>query len=160
MASYRRCPGVASVRSVLDFAGGSAESPVESIARYALQLLGRDVTPQHPVVIDGRTFRIDLALRDERLAIEVDGRSKYAGADPGQMNAVIMLEKTRAAALNRAGWTIIRLTWPSPPPAPSASTTSTASSKAISARPICTATANLQAPTLQAARLRFHRASE
>lgn len=107
-ASYRFAPGIASVAAIIGDVDGRSESPPESLARYALRRLGFEPVPQLPVHTEGHTYRADLALEKERVIIEVDGAVKYAGADAA---VTVMNEKRRHAALQRAGWVVIRITW-------------------------------------------------
>ena len=59
---------------------------------------------QHEVVVAGKTYRIDLAYPEARVAIELDGsvhlRRDVWEADHGRQNALVL-----------AGWTVLRFTW-------------------------------------------------
>ncbi|WP_040155447.1 type IV toxin-antitoxin system AbiEi family antitoxin domain-containing protein [Mobilicoccus massiliensis] len=142
VAEYRRRPGVGPIRSILAHAQPGAESPAESAARYAMRLAGYAPEAQHEVRVEGRTYRLDLALPDVGIAVEVDGRTKYRiGAHTDltapELRERVMREKARAAALNRAGWSIAASPGRSAsrPGTRCASTTSTASSAAYATAP-------------------------
>lgn len=59
---------------------------------------------QHEVSIDGRTYRLDLAYPDLKLAIELDG-SVHLERDTWER------DHERQNALILAGWTVLRFTW-------------------------------------------------
>lgn len=107
-AAYGRTTGIAAVTGILAHLSELAESPAESLARYAVTRLGYAVTPQRWVRSEDRDYRVDLAVDDTPLLIEVDGWVKYQGPDGSQ---VIMDEKARHASLERSGWKVLRLTW-------------------------------------------------
>lgn len=87
---------------VLALVNGLAESPMESRIRMAL-VLGGVPSPvlQHPVSVDGRRYRLDLAYPGLRLAIEYDGELHRT-----QLRAHADL--LREADLTRLGWTVLR----------------------------------------------------
>lgn len=105
---YRFAPSIPAVTAILAHTDARAESPTESLARHALTVLGYDPVPQLVIRHGGRSYRADLALVDHRVVLELDGAVKYAGPDAAR---TVMNEKTRQAALNRAGWHVVRLTW-------------------------------------------------
>lgn len=86
---------------VLALADPRAESPMESRIRVALVRGGLPPSVQHPVTVDGRTFRLDLAYPSARLGVEYDGRHHR---EPEQA----LDDLQREALLASAGWTIIR----------------------------------------------------
>ncbi|GEM_PF-328358 len=103
-------PGRASVTAMLRHTDARAQSPLESLTRHALTTLGHTVTPQVHVDTEGRGFDIDLVVDD--IAVEVDGLSKYTAAlDARDPVEIIRAEKAREAALVRAGYHVLRLTW-------------------------------------------------
>lgn len=106
--AYRHTPGIAQVMAIIEHVDGRAESPPESLVRYGLTQLGWRPVPQFEIRVDGRRFRSDLALVRERALVEIDGAVKYEGPDA---KSVVMAEKSRHAALRRADWRVIRLTW-------------------------------------------------
>ena len=111
---YTAHPGRAPMTAILDHVDPSAESPAESLARYALTRLGHNVIPQVPIATEGRRYRVDLMIG--RLVVEVDGMRKYLPAvrgadDPRTVEDVVRAEKAREAAIVRAGHPVLRLTW-------------------------------------------------
>lgn len=87
---------------VLALVNGLAESPMESRIRMAIVLGGLPApVVQHPVSLDGRRYRLDLAYPELRLAIEYDGELHRT-----QLRAHADL--LREADLTRLGWTILR----------------------------------------------------
>ncbi len=90
------------VAKVLALADRRAESPMESRARMALVLGGLPPPAvQHPVVVRGRRYYLDLAYPDLKVAVEYDGADHRT-----QQRARRDLE--REAALVSAGWRILR----------------------------------------------------
>jgi very-short-patch-repair endonuclease len=63
------------------------------------------LTFQHPVVVGGRQRRLDFAVVELRLAIEVDGYQFHSHFD------VFQDDRVRANELHLAGWTVLRFTW-------------------------------------------------
>ncbi len=95
----RHCGEVAEVLRLTD---RRAESPMESRARMALVLGGLPPPAvQHPVVVRGRRYYLDLAYPDLKVAVEYDGADHRT-----QQRARRDLE--REAALVSAGWRILR----------------------------------------------------
>lgn len=86
--------------------GGVTESWME---RIVAQLIAAPDLPvvhlQHPVVVDGRSFRIDVALPDLRLGIEAHSRTFHWG--PGTEDA----DNVRDQLLGTAGWQVLYVTW-------------------------------------------------
>lgn len=62
-------------------------------------------TVQHPVEVDGRRYRIDMAYPELLIAIEADGFEVH-GTRPGFES-----DRRRQNALVLAGWQVIRFTW-------------------------------------------------
>lgn len=94
--------GAARVARVLELADRRAESPMETRIRLALVCAGLPApVPQHSVVLGGRTFALDLAYPQVRLAIEYNG-AEHLRAD----RALRDLE--REQLLVAAGWRIVR----------------------------------------------------
>lgn len=73
-----------------------------------LRLIVRNGLPvpvqQHRVRVAGRTFRIDLAYPDVRLAIELDGWEFH------RTRTAFDQDRSRANALVAGGWTVVRFT--------------------------------------------------
>jgi len=89
------------VAGVLRLVDRRAASPMESRARMALVLAGLPPAVQHPVVIRGRRYYLDLAYPDLRIAVEYDGADHRT-----QERARRDLE--REAALVSAAWRVLR----------------------------------------------------
>ena len=89
------------VAEVLKLTDRRSESPMESRARVALVLGGLPPAVQHPVVIRGRRYYLDLAYPDKLIAVEYDGADHRT-----QERARRDLE--REAALVSAGWRVLR----------------------------------------------------
>lgn len=100
--------GVGALRAILDEHFGevvATDSGFERLVFIALRDAGLPTpTLQHEVCIGQRTYRIDLAYPDKRLAIELDG-SVHLQEQTWQA------DHTRQNALVDAGWTVLRYTW-------------------------------------------------
>lgn len=94
-------PGVRAARDVLILADPLAESPLESLLRFALH--GDGFPPPALQAWIGRD-RVDLLLERERLVIEADGRGKYS-------DAALWEEKRREQRLRARGFTVERVLW-------------------------------------------------
>ncbi|WP_460460061.1 type IV toxin-antitoxin system AbiEi family antitoxin domain-containing protein [Angustibacter peucedani] len=112
--SCRDWPGSRRAARALLAADGRAESPGESLARWAFTAVGQppDVL-QLEVVTDRGTYRSDFGWREHRVVGEFDGRIKYgrllrAGE---QASDVAWRERQRELAIERAGWSVVRFTW-------------------------------------------------
>lgn len=97
--------GAKKAATAFGLADGRAESPPESHLRVWLVLAGLPPpVPQHPVVMpDGKTYRLDLAWPEYRVAIEYDGH--WHGA-PEQLHA----DRRRLNQLVGAGWIVLHVT--------------------------------------------------
>ncbi|GAB2459944.1 hypothetical protein GCM10027265_06370 [Jatrophihabitans fulvus] len=97
----RGWPGVRTAREIVALADARAESPLESIVRLLMHDDGMPrPEPQHRIA----GYRVDLALLDQRVVVEADGRVKYTG-DAGWR------EKERQEAVARQGWRVERMMW-------------------------------------------------
>ncbi len=103
--------GVRAARRVVERADGAAESPGESITRWEI-LEGGLPAPELQVVVrtPSGVYRLDLAWREKRVAVEFDGFVKYSGGF-GSAPDVVFAEKRRQDALEAAGWLVVRVTW-------------------------------------------------
>ena len=102
--------------AVLAFADGSSESVGESRSRVAMLRAGLPApTLQHSVhAHDGKFIgRADFAYVEQRIAGAFDGRTKYGlgFADGMEPADVIVAERRRADAMERAGWIVVRWMW-------------------------------------------------
>lgn len=104
--------GVHRARRVLALADARAESPGESLCRWAVVEAGL-VAPELQVAVATRigTFWLDLGWPEQKVAIEFDGFVKYSGADGRTAPEVVFAEKRRQDALVELGWVIVRVTW-------------------------------------------------
>lgn len=103
-------------RAVVEFADPLSESVGESRSRVAMLRAGLPIpTLQHPIhAPDGQFIgRADFAYVSQRIAGEFDGRTKYGlgFADGMEPADVIVAERRRADAMERAGWIVVRWMW-------------------------------------------------
>ncbi len=95
--------GIVAVRELLELAAPEAESPMESEAR--LVMIDGGLPPpalQYEVVdISGRTWRLDFAWPEYRLAAEYDGVAWHSGPE------AFLRDRRRSAALQDLGWTAV-----------------------------------------------------
>ncbi len=93
-------------------ADARAESVGESRLRWVLAASGSPCPDlQVPVrTADGWRW-VDLGWREERVAVEFDGRVKY-GTDGRAAADALFQEKRRQHAIEDEGWTVLRVTWP------------------------------------------------
>lgn len=103
--------GISRARTVIGRADDRADSPGESLVRWHL-LDGGVPEPEPQVAVETRLgWRwVDLGWREQRLAVEFDGRVKY-GADERTASRAVFEEKRRQDALEEAGWKVLRVTW-------------------------------------------------
>ncbi len=103
--------GIRRARTVVERGDDRAESAGESLVRW--HLLAQGVPgPEPQVAVETRLGRrwVDLGWREERLAVEFDGRTKYGG-EGREAAAAVFAEKRRQDALEEAGWRVLRVTW-------------------------------------------------
>jgi hypothetical protein len=94
--------GAARVPRVVALADRRSQSPMETRIRLAIVLAGLPPpVPQHPVVLAGREFALDLAYPERKLAIE------YNGAEHRRPDRALR-DLEREQLLVAAGWRIIR----------------------------------------------------
>ena len=111
LSAQWRWDGATAARRVLELASGLSESALESLAR--LFLADHDVPlPEQQIWIQTYRgwYRVDGLWAEQQVILEVDGLAKYRmlvpdGDDP------LVAEKLRQEALERAGYTVIRVTW-------------------------------------------------
>ena len=107
-------PGSGAARRVVQLADGRSESPGETLARLAFRAVGLPAeTLQLEVVTDQGTARTDFAWVSRGVVGEFDGRIKYGRLlRPGQEPSdVVVAERQRELAIERAGWKVVRFTW-------------------------------------------------
>jgi very-short-patch-repair endonuclease len=95
--------GIVVVRELLPHAAAEAESPMESEARLAMIDAGLPSPELQFEVIDrlGRTWRLDFAWPDQRLAVEYDGFDWHS--DPESLRR----DRQKRAALQDLDWSVI-----------------------------------------------------
>lgn len=96
------------------FADDRAESPGESRLRVRFQLLGLPEPEPQGVIYDERgrfVARCDLLFREQRTAVEFDGKAKYGieGKDPV---AQVYAEKRREDGIRETGHEVVRIVTP------------------------------------------------
>lgn len=100
-------PGVIAARRAVNAADPASESPLESISQGVFHEFGFPIPESGVPVVgdDGVTYWADKLWRDQRVIGECDGAVKYVD------RSVLMREKARQEALERAGWIVVRWTW-------------------------------------------------
>jgi very-short-patch-repair endonuclease len=100
--------GVGALRSILDEHFGEVAKTDSGFERLVVSRLGEAGLPkptlQHEVTVVGKTYRLDLAYPDARVAIELDGSVHL-------LREVWEADHDRQNALVLAGWTVLRFTW-------------------------------------------------
>jgi hypothetical protein len=106
LETMRRWPGAEQARRVVLAADGRLESPLESVVRGRLLLLGLPMPePQVWLADDAGTIgRVDFLWRGPRVVGEADGRLKYRANE-------LWREKLRQERLEDAGFSVVRWTW-------------------------------------------------
>lgn len=101
---YHGMRGVIQLRALIALADPLAESPAESALRlhWIEAVLPRPVL-QHPVVVDGRCFRLDIADPVTKFAAEYDGE-EFHGVDRA------VHDRIRRQMLASVGWSIVVFT--------------------------------------------------
>jgi Protein of unknown function (DUF559) len=102
--SATRTWGSRRVRRALSLVDGRAQSPPESWVRVACHLAGLPAPVPQFVVIEGGVFlgKVDLAWPEVKLVVEYEGPHHFDAAQ-------IEEDDARYAALQAAGWRVIRL---------------------------------------------------
>ena len=97
-------PGIRRARQAVDWAEPASESPAESWSRvrFILWNLPTPLCGAPVTVADGTTYWADFLWPEHGVIGECDGASKYVDPD------VLLQEKRRQIALERAGYTVIR----------------------------------------------------
>lgn len=102
--------GIRTLRKALDNADPRSESAGETLTRELIQRLSiRPPEPQFEVQSRLGRHRMDFAWKEEKLALEFDGRTKYFDFKP--TDEVIFQERRREKALMEEGWRFIRVEW-------------------------------------------------
>lgn len=99
--------GVITARRVLDLATPSVESPLESLTRLFLATNNVPLPePQQWIETHRGWYRVDGLWREKRVVLEIDGLKKYRDDEDA-----FPAEKRREAALDLAGYRVVRVTW-------------------------------------------------
>ena len=104
--------GIRQAREVLAAATDQVHSPGESLVR-ALAIRAGLPAPStlHTVATDAGRAELDLAWESVKVAVEFDGAMKVAGLTGEQLTRHVNALAKREAALARAGWLILHVTW-------------------------------------------------
>jgi hypothetical protein len=97
--------GIVTVRELLPLAGPEAESPMESEARLVMIDCGLPIPVLQHEIVDrnGRTWRVDFAWPEQRVAAEYDGVDWHSGPE------AFFRDRRRYAALQDVGWVIVSI---------------------------------------------------
>jgi very-short-patch-repair endonuclease len=102
--------GIRTFRRVLATADPRSESPGETLTReLILRLRIRPPEPQLEVSSRAGRHRLDFAWKEEKVALEFDGRTKYF--DYRLTADVLFEERRREKALAEDGWRFLRVEW-------------------------------------------------
>lgn len=102
--------GIRTFRRVLATADPRSESPGESLTRELIfRLRIRPPVPQLEVSSRAGRHRLDFAWKEEKVALEFDGKNKYFDYRPTP--EVIFEERRREKALEEEGWRFVRVEW-------------------------------------------------
>ena len=95
-------PTLRSARDILELYGVPA---IEQIVQKRLARLGTRTVAELPVAVNGKRFRIDLAIVSptRKIAIECDNTKAHG------IRSQILKDKIKDDLLRRAGWHVIRL---------------------------------------------------
>jgi very-short-patch-repair endonuclease len=102
--------GIRTFRRVLEAADPRSESPGETLAReLILRLKIKPPEPQVEVTSRVGRHRLDFAWKEEKVALEFDGKTKYFDYKPTA--EVLFQERRREKALTEEGWLFRRVEW-------------------------------------------------
>lgn len=114
LANLHGWAGTVRVREALGWVHPAAESPFESRSRGWFVEAGLGPSnPGRPVVVGTTTYWADFCDPEAGVVGEADGWSKY-GRTADEVRARLAQEKARAAALESAGWRVVRWTTSDP----------------------------------------------
>lgn len=102
--------GVKTLRRALEAADPRSESAGETLTRELLDRLNiKAPVPQLEVLTKEGQHRLDFAWKDEKIALEFDGKTKYFDYKP--TDQVLFEERRREKALTNDGWRVLRAEW-------------------------------------------------
>lgn len=95
--------GIVAVRELIPMADPRAESPMESEVRLVMRGSGLPIPELQYEIVDlnSRTWRLDFAWPDYRVAVEYDGFDWHSDREHFQR------DRQKRAALNEMGWSLI-----------------------------------------------------
>lgn len=102
--------GIRALRLALANADARSESAGETLTRELITRL-KLPTPEPQVEVATRTgrYRLDFAWKEEKVALEFDGKTKYVDYRPTA--DVLLQERQRENALTEDGWKFVRVKW-------------------------------------------------
>jgi len=102
--------GIRTFRRVLAAADPRSESPGETLTRELI-LRCRIRPPELQLEVPSRAgrHRLDFAWKEEKVALEFDGKTKYFDYKPTA--EVLFEERRREKALTEEGWRFVRVEW-------------------------------------------------
>ena len=103
-------PGMATARWVVEHADPRAESPLETLGRYAFIQAGLAAPMANVwIPVARRWYRVDLLLPDTGVILEGDGAVKY----DNRLDAALLVtnDREREALLRSLSFGIVRFTW-------------------------------------------------
>ncbi|MFE4229509.1 hypothetical protein ACFRJ8_16675 [Arthrobacter sp. NPDC056886] len=102
--------GIRTFRRVLASADPRSESPGETLTRdLILRCRIKPPEPQLEVWSRAGRHRLDFAWKEEKVALEFDGKIKYFDYSPTA--DVVFEERRREKALTEEGWRFVRVEW-------------------------------------------------
>lgn len=107
LARCTRAPGIREARRRIRAAEPASESPLETAARLDIIGAGLPVPELQMELVraDGRVARLDLAWREARVGLELDGRSEHG------MELAVFEDRDRENQVVLRQFTIYRFTW-------------------------------------------------
>jgi very-short-patch-repair endonuclease len=99
---YPRRPGIPAVKRLLEAGAQPTRSEFEALALAFIRAYGFRV-PETNILVEG--FECDLVWREERVIVELDGRTIHDTA------AAFEQDRARDRVLQANGWRVIRITW-------------------------------------------------
>ncbi len=119
LTRQHRWGGIATAKRVIALASHLSESPLESLTRLFLTERGIPLPEQQRWIRTYRGwYRVDGLWPELAVILEVDGMVKYQ--TPSGEDHPLAEEKLRQEALERAGFTVIRVIWSDVSPRPAA----------------------------------------
>jgi very-short-patch-repair endonuclease len=102
--------GIRTLRLALANADSRSESAGETLTRELLIRLKLPLPePQVAVAARAGRYRLDFAWKEQKVALEFDGKTKYFDYKPAA--EVLFQERQREKELTENGWTFVRVTW-------------------------------------------------